>query len=135
MAEIAIPWPVRIEVPLAGIQRDAEGCLTELGLTAVVAAVRTAYLDGCTTLAGVVVTVEDLRLELSAVPVDGDEVSAAAAVNEVYPTLFTMVVRVRPAAGPGIAGAASCDLRPAGGVTKAIQAELIARAQGARDYF
>ena len=32
----------------------------------------------------------------------------------------------------GIAGTASCDVRPAGGVTKDVQAELISRAQTAR---
>jgi hypothetical protein len=115
MSEIAIHWPLRIDVPLAGVERDAAGCLTEAGLAAVFDAVRTSYLDGCTTLADVEVTVEDVRLELGAVRVEGDHVSAAAAVNEVYPTLFTMVARVRPVAGPGIAGSASCDLRPAGG--------------------
>jgi hypothetical protein len=134
MTEMAIHWPVRIEVPLAGIGRDADGCLTEDGLATVLAAVRGAYLDGCTTLAGVEVTFEDERLELGATPVTGERVMAAAAVNEVYPTLFTLVARVRPAEGPGIAGSASCDVRPAGGVTKDIQAELIARAQSAREY-
>ena len=134
MSEMAIHWPVRIDVPLAGVERDADGCLTEDGLAAVFAAVRTAYLDGCTTLAGVEVTVEDVRLEPGSIPVPGEHVSAAAAVNEVYPTLFTMVARVRPAEGPGLAGSASCDLRPVGGVTKELQAELIDRARSARHF-
>jgi hypothetical protein len=134
MAEMAIRWPVRMEVPLAGLGRDASGCLTEEGLGTVFAAVRAAYLEGCASLAGVEVAVEDLRLTLGAVPVEGDHVVAAAAVNEVYPTLFTMVARVRPAAGPGLAGSASCDLRPAGGVTRAVQTELIARAHAASHF-
>ena len=132
MSEMAIHWPVRIELPLEGIERDADGCLTEDGLAAAFGAVRAAYLEGCTTLAGIEVGVEDLRLELGGLPVDGHHVVATAAVNEVYPTLFTMVARVRPAEGPGLAGSASCDLRPAGGVTKELQAELIARARSAR---
>ena len=135
MSEIAIHWPLRIDVPLAGVERDAAGRLTEAGLSSVFEAVRTAYLDGCTTLAGVEVAIEDVRLELGSVAVEGDHVSAATAVNEVYPTLFTMVARVRPATGPGLAGSASCDVRPAGGVTKDVQAELIDRARSAREVF
>ena len=69
-------WPVRIEVPLAGLARDAEGYLTEDGVATVFAAVRTAYLEGCTTLTGVDVTFEDVRLERGSVPVDGDHVVA-----------------------------------------------------------
>jgi hypothetical protein len=131
---MAIHWPVRIEVPLAGIGRDADGCLTEDGLATAFAAVRAAYLEGCTALVGVEVTFEDVHLELGTVPVEGDHLMAAAAVNEVYPTLFTLVARVRPAEGPGLAGSASCDVRPAGGVTTELQAELIHRAQTARHF-
>jgi hypothetical protein len=134
MTDMVTHWPVRIEVPLEGLARDAEGYLTEDGVAEVFAAVRSAYLEGCTTLTGVEVTFEDVRLERGAVPVEGDHLVVAAAVNEVYPTLFTMVARLRPAEGEGIAGSASCDVRPAGGITKAVQAELIARAQTARHF-
>jgi hypothetical protein len=59
-------------------------------------------------------------------------VAVGVAVAEVFPDRCTVEIRIRPAEGPGVAGAATCSVRPPGGVDDVLRAELIERAQGAR---
>jgi hypothetical protein len=132
--EMISTWPVVEELPLQAADRDASGFLTDDGVGRLFAAVRQAYLDGCSTLAGVSVAVGEVTVEGGSVPAAGDAVVAGAAVVEVFPDSFTMSTRIRPQAGEGIAAAATCRVTPEGGVTREIQAELIERAQTARHY-
>jgi hypothetical protein len=125
-------WPVRVWLPLSGDERDADGFLTEDGIAGLFEQVRAAYLEDCATLVDVPLTVADVQVERGRVPAPGGGVSAAVAVVEVFPDHFTMTTRVRPEAGVGVAATATCRVAPTGGVTREVQAELIARAQGAR---
>jgi hypothetical protein len=134
VTEMMSHWPLRMSVPVDADARDADGFLTEEGIAVVFAVVRDAYLEGCATLSNIDVVVADLVVERGSVAAPGGLAVAAAAVNEVFPDHFTMTTRIRPADGPGVAGSARCTVRPDGGVTREIQAELIARAQTARHF-
>jgi hypothetical protein len=134
VTEMMSHWPVLVRLPLAGDERDADLFLTDEGIASLFRRVRAAYLDQCATLVGVPLEVADVEVQRGSVPTPGGRVSAAVAVVEVFPDHFTMTSRMRPDVGPGVAATATCRIVPAGGVTREVQAELVARAQSARHF-
>ena len=132
MTEVLSHWPVVVELPLQDGDRDAEGFLVDEGITRLLAAGCAAYAAGGTRLDLATATVDDVVLRRGAVPVPGGVVAVGVAVAEVFPDRCTIEVRIRPAEGPGVAGAATCAVRPPGGVGDELRAELIERAQAAR---
>jgi hypothetical protein len=132
MTEVLSHWPVVVELPLQDGDRDAAGFLVDEGIARLLAAGCAAYAAGGTRLDLAAATVDDVVLRRGAVPVPDGVVAVGVAVAEVFPDRCTVEIRIRPAEGPGVAGAATCSVRPPGGVHDVLRAELIERAQGAR---
>jgi hypothetical protein len=135
MSSFASKWPVLLELPVTADDLDADGMLTPPARERLFAAVREAYLAGCSTLAGRALDVRDVVVAPGGAPVEPGDVTVSAAVVEIFPDRFTMHVRIRPGAGgEGIAAHGWGDVVVEGGVTDDVRDELIAQAHSASFY-
>jgi acyl-CoA thioesterase FadM len=134
MSEVLSTWPVVVELPLGAEDRDADGTLTEAAVDRLFAEGRVAYAAECPELDLADADVTDLVLRRGSVAAPGQVAVVGVAVVEVFPDSFTMEARIRPAEGSGVAATAACVVVPAGGVTDALRARLIALAQTARHH-
>jgi hypothetical protein len=133
MTDLVSTWPVVLELPLGGDDRDDEGVLLDGAVERLFAEARGAYAEVCPELDLSDAAVSEIVVRRGAAA-EGEVAVVGIAVVEVFPTTFTMDLRVRPAEGPGIAATGSCVVAPAGGVSDALRRRLIDLAQTARHH-
>ena len=130
--EIISRWPTRLDVALTDGDCDADGRLNQTGAARLFAVARAAYFDESTALDQELVAVRTCTIRIGDAPVAGHKVSVSVNVNELFDDEFTMTTRMRPTSSAGIAATGTCSLGLAGGVTRAVRDEFIAREHGAR---
>jgi acyl-CoA thioesterase FadM len=130
--EIISRWPTRLDVALIDGDCDADGRLNETGAARLFALAREAYFDESTAVDQGLLALRTCTIRIGDAPVAGHKVSVSVNVSELYDDEFTMTSRMRPTTGAGIAANGTCSLGLAGGVTRAVRDEFIAREHGAR---
>ena len=127
-------WPVLVTLPVADVDRDADGRLSDAAVERLFARARAAYFERCACVDAAALELQKTKVQLGGSPPGADGVTVAVNVVEVFPDRFTMMARLRPV-GPadddGIAATAWCSLAPGGEVPRAMRDEFIALAHGA----
>jgi hypothetical protein len=134
MSSMVSRWPVLVSLPVTAADVDDDGVLTTAAAERLFERAREVYLAQCRTLAGRRIEVLGVAVTPGGASVEPGEVTVSVSVVEVFADRFSMNVRIRPAAGEGIAADGWCDVFPGGEVTTAIRDELIAFAHEARHY-
>lgn len=129
---IASRWPVVVKLPVDGADRDKDGHLTAGAVERLFATARSAYFARCATIDEPGLALLTCAIRVGAV-VEGNHVTVAVNVTEVFPESFRLEARIRPQQGEGIAATATCSVSP-GLVSTAMRDEFIALAQSAAHY-
>ena len=123
-------WPVLLSFPVAHADCDDDGRMTEAAVERAFALARATYFERCTTVDASTLEITSSAVQPGNAPAHG-HVTVSVNVTEVFPDRFTMIARLRPGVGDGIAATAWCSLSPGGMVPTAMRDEFIALAHAA----
>ena len=126
MSSIVSRWPVLVTSSIAGDDLDAGGHLVQATVRRLGDAVVVALVDASPLLAAAEHTFAPTSAQLNGSFSGPGPVTVSAGPSEIYPSSFTVNLRIRPADGSGATVDAVWMVDVPGGVARALRDELIA---------